>query len=345
MTEFTKSNKKEESEKRILGYLTEAKQSSHSSILYANTTIEALENQNEVLTSIENNLESQDAMMDQALRKIRGMTWSGTFYNTYSDVVTTISSAIPLTINNNPQAEKTTKEADPTPYEQKEVKSTATATVTEKSEEDKLLDDIFSAASALKQMGLAMGQQLGDQNQHLETIEKKSDQLHDKTLSVSIKASQLTQKEAKKDRYLGTFQFINTSNSFLLSAAPDDSLALTNNADTSTLFQVILRQDTIVGLRNERTGKFVGITMWGSIAVSGNYFGSQEECFMELTGNDTGILFIAKNWGAGGWLKSSAASGKDASILTTEMQIILNETTKSADDRENRMIVRAIRCK
>lgn len=339
MSDF--SVKKAESDKRIAEYLTQAKQNSHSSIQYANATIEELENQNETLNSVEKHLDDQEEIIDQSLRKIRGMTWSGAFYNAYSDVVSSISSvASPIsTGSNNGQSEKRS-DPIPTPYEQKLFEKPPPV---EMSEEDKLLDDISNAAAVLKQMGLSMGQQLVDQNEHLEKIEKKTDLVNDKTLAVSIKASQLTQKESKKDRYHGTFQFMNVSNSFLL-CANGDNLELTNSADPSTLFQVILRQDTIVGLRNERTGKYVGITMWGSIAVSGNYFGSQEECFMELTGNDTGILFIAKNWGAGGWLKATNAPSTGESNPSTEVHIILNETTKSADDRTGRMILRAIRC-
>ena len=346
MTEF--AEKKAASEKRIQQYLLSAQRDAHQSIGYGNATIEELDRQNETFRSIEQNLDSQEEIVNQSLRKLRGMTWSGTFYNVFSDVASTISSTI-----SSPAVEQPAKsssvlnesqistESTQNLSEKRENTNTNTNSTTIQSEEDKMLEDIANAASVLKQLGLTMGKQLEDQNQQLENIEQRTDQVHDKTLAVSIRASQLTQKHSKKDRYIGCFQFMNTSNSSLL-CVDGDNLALTDSADPSTIFRVILRQDTIVGLQSEKTGKFVGITMWGSIAVSGNYFGSQEECFLELTGNQTGILFIAKNWGAGGWLKAPVSS--DSSVPASTSPVLLQETTKSADDRENRMIIKAMRC-
>jgi uncharacterized protein Yka (UPF0111/DUF47 family) len=327
-------DKKAASQKRIAAHLDGARRAVHGSISHATATVEALDNQKETLDSIEDHLESHEAAIDKSLRTIRGMTWAGAFYNAYSDVVSTI---VPVSES---EKEKETLQDTKTPsdsvYEQYIPEKNPPIT-SETSEEEKALAEISAAATSLKRLTLTMGKQLNEQNTQLDNIEKKSDKVHDKTLAATLKASQLTQKQSKKDIHVGTYQFMHISNSLLLSTR-DDNLELTNSADLSTLFRVILRQETIVGLQSELTGKFIGITMFGSIAVSGNYFGSQEELFLDINGNDTGILFLSKNWGAGGWLKLPSVAPENVNHPA-----ILTETTKSAGDKENRILLKAIK--
>jgi hypothetical protein len=349
------SLKQQESQKRIIQHLTEAKQLSHTAINVGSATVEELDNQKETLQSVEDLLEKNEDVIDQSLRKIRGMTWSGAFYNLYSDVVTTI--APPNLLGGNTNSETVVKEPEKARLSRINAavfQEPLNKTDVENSDEDKMLDELSNAAHVLKQIGIQMGQQLDEQNQQLHSIEIKTEEVHDKTTAVSVKASQLTQRHssssARKERYVGTYQFMNIKN-FLLLATAGENLGLTNSADLSTLFRVYLRQETIVGLQNEETGKYVGVTLFGNISVSGNYFGSQEECYMDLESEDTGLLFISKNWGAGGWLTTSvpSSSGNDSSVdkeaTADENWIPLNETTKNAADRTNRMIFKAIKCK
>jgi archaellum component FlaC len=339
MSSFTTiEDKKSESQKRINQHLHEARKAAYGSMNYATATVEELDNQKEVLDSIEDNLQNQEYLVDQSLRKIRGMTWAGTFYNTYTDIVSTI---VPSTSAENSTVRDQDNKMNPSdePYEQKVVSTSTTQATSELSEEDKMLNEISVAANSLKHLSVTMGKQLKESNEQIEKIEKKTEDVHDKTLNVTIKASQLTQKQSKKDHYIGTYQFMHISNCLLLSAN-GESLELTNNADLSTLFRVILRQETIIGLQNEATGKFVGITMFGSIAVSGNYLGSQEELFLEYNGNDSGVLFLAKNWGAGGWLKMPEVTEENKN-----QPIRLTETTSSAADKNGRILLKAIKSK
>jgi hypothetical protein len=46
--------------------------------------------------------------------------------------------------------------------------------------------------------------------------------------------------------------------------------------------------------------------MWGTIKCAGLTFGKQEECHLDLGGEETGLLFLAKNWRSGGWLKPNS---------------------------------------
>jgi hypothetical protein len=354
------SLKQQESQKRILQHLTEAKKLSHASINVGSATVEELNIQKETLQSVEDLLEKNDDVIDQSLRKIRGMTWSGTFYNLYSDVVTTLAPPNLLggeaSVNNGKELEKPRiSDTDAAIYQEQASTTANSKDDTEKGEEDQMLDELSHASHVLKQIGITMGQQLDEQNKQLQSVERKTEEVHDKTTAVSIKASQLTQRHsgasARKERYVGTYQFMNVKN-FLLLAVVGENLGLTNSADLCTLFRVYLRQETIVGLQNEETGKYVGVTLFGKLSVSGNYFGSQEECYMDLDSGDTGLLFISKNWGAGGWLTdpTAAASGKHSSIDIDDVSVTgnwipLTEATNNAGDRTNRMIFKAIKCK
>ena len=82
-------------------------------------------------------------------------------------------------------------------------------------------------------------------------------------------------------------------------------------------FKCFVRESSIVGLQNEKTLKFIGCSVLGGVVASTEYFGKYEECYLDFTGsssslakghrntNRTGICFLARNWGSGGWLKAA----------------------------------------
>jgi len=58
-----------------------------------------------------------------------------------------------------------------------------------------------------------------------------------------------------------------------------------------------------------------------------------------LSGEETGILFLARNWGSGGWLVSS-----DKPFLSSSGALIdiLNSTTPSIHDKKGMAMFRAL---
>ena len=48
-----------------------------------------------------------------------------------------------------------------------------------------------------------------------------------------------------------------------------------------SFFHCYSRGNNIFGIQNHKTGKFIGSTIFGNIAVSGNYLGKQEEIYIE----------------------------------------------------------------
>jgi hypothetical protein len=182
----------------------------------------------------------------------------------------------------------------------------------------------------LKSIGVNLGEQLDAQNQQLDRIEKSTDKVNDRTLAVTLRTTRLTQRTSSdKGQYIGTFQFISTNPTLLgMLAVQGETLFLSTTADVSTLFDCFLRYGTIVGMRSKYSARYVGCTIWGTVAVSGGYFGSQEECYFDFMAEESGLLCLARNWGAGGWLKASP----------------LTATTKSVQDKEDIIRFRSIKC-
>jgi hypothetical protein len=88
--------------------------------------------------------------------------------------------------------------------------------------------------------------------------------------------------------------------------------------------------------------KYIGTSIFGTIVANADYFGTFEECFIDFNHSTTGILFIARNWNRGGWLKrttlcndinnntnTASSSNSNNSVISYN----LVETTSSITDR------------
>ncbi len=350
MSQQSYSNPVEELQSRINKHLDEARKNSYNALTVGDSTIQALQEQSESLQNTENLLEENEELIKQSLRVLRGMTWTGSIYNIYSDIagaLSTTASKQPDTTESTGHQRETTNELKhiPAPLYRSQQITINTEKFSCANPEDAALDELAKAVDTLKNMGIVIGQQLQQQNSQIDRIDSASDIIHDKTLEVSIKATKLG-KQSKTDAgvYAGTFQFLATNHLFML-AANGESLVLTTSADPSTLFRCYIRQNTIVGLQNEVTGKFIGCTIWGTVAVSGEYFGSHEECYIDLDGNESGLMFAARNWGSGGWLKMNTEIPPEAYQPGLEFQIVVSSTTSNMTDRTDIVNFRAIRSK
>lgn len=368
----------------VIKNLIEANRNAHEAAGIGTATMEELEDQNEKLQDVEITLTKNEEVIDKSLRKLRGMTWSGSLFNACSDVVQGIQSLSTknATASSIAAAGSSTDEdgnisATPSTavqtamikskYSSMNAENSATAAPTNntstnnvftfqnndsrstklnqdpaqndvaarreqrelmRQKEDALLQDLSRVAATLHQIGVTMGTQLETSAQHIENIEEKTDRVHQKTVEATVKSSKIQRSYSARDSgtYLGTYQFyMKHFNKLLGCNEKTGDLILTSIAGLHTLFRVYLRYDTLCGLQSVATSRYVGTTMWGNIAVLGNYFGSQEESYIEFTHakpldesgkprisplskeevKETGILFLARNWGSGGWLKVS----------------------------------------
>lgn len=168
------------------------------------------------------------------------------------------------------------------------------------------LSDIAIAVQELHGIGTALGQALEEQNAKLNRIDTKVSDVHDKTVSVTLKSSQMVgYKSRAKIEYLGQYQFEYMSGEGLyLSVDDSGNVALTKSRDRSTYFDVYVKQQSIFALQNAKTLTFLSVTWTGSLRATGQKFTASEEVYLDLRlGEVTGLFFLACNWGGGGWLK------------------------------------------
>ena len=173
-----------------------------------------------------------------------------------------------------------------------------------------------------------MGDTLQHQNKILDRVSDKVTCVNDTTITVTIKAAQLSHRiKGSKAKFFGIFQFKAIKTDKYL-AVKDTFLILQERCDRSTYFNCYLKEDTLVGIQNRKTLKFVGVTAWGSIRCSGEYFGKSEDCSLDLASEQSGLLFLSCNWGSGGWLKSSTE-------IDGIHEAIYSEVTKSIENKNN----------
>jgi len=356
MSEAMSSEKAIKRNQENIANLIEANRNAHEAASIGIVTVETLEQQNEDLADIEITLCKNEELVDRSLRKLRGMTWSGSLYNACSDVVLGIQSIgsqsgktnAPSSIaastsmkSTNPTLQSQASSSPgyttspPSTYAFGSSNETSIDTNDKKDsqqqQEDALLNDLSRVAATLHKLGITMGEQLETGDAHLESIEAKTDMVHQKTINATVKVNKLQRSHTARDhgKYIGTYQFYLKHFHKLLGCNAQNELVLTSIAGVNTLFRVHTKYDTLVAIQSVQTGKYLGTTIWGSIAILGNYFGSQEECYFDLprtseipktsTKNnnssnkkvlptqsevrETGILFLSRNWGSGGWLK------------------------------------------
>jgi hypothetical protein len=182
-----------------------------------------------------------------------------------------------------------------------------------------------------------LSEKLEDQKYHLDKIEEKTEKTLDKTLAVTLRASQITQRTKRKtSQFIGVFQFIDTYTNLFLSC-DSDLVKLTSDINRSTFFNLFVKEDNIVGLQNVKTLKFIGCSILGKIIASSTVFGKLEECYINFENNVSGIFVLFRNWGGGGWLKFSIDWNGNRNNFET-----LVETTSNITDKKDSVVFKVV---
>lgn len=343
---MSQQQQEEERRRRIADHLDGARRNAHNAVQVGISTFHELEDQSEALDHVEDLLEDSNDLVTQSMRVLRGMTWSGSLYNVYSDITSSLSgkaNSDEIIKDESPLVRYHAKFDKPESAESSSSSTLLRSSPQRSSRvdgEEAVLDELSTALETIKVLGVAMGEKLQQQNEQLDRIDTMTDRVYDKTLAVTIKSSKLSRYSTEQGEYVGTFQFLTDNDAFML-ATHGDSLVLTRTADLSSLFKCVVRQATVLGLQSEVTGKFVGCTMWGNVAVMGEYFGSQEECIIDITGKSSGLLLAARNWNAGGWLKMNSSCFE----IANDEPIVISTTTSSITDRSDILMFKAVKCK
>lgn len=344
MSEFMKPTDKKAI---IRSELQAAKKHAVESIEIGAATLEKLDQQEETLQSVSDNLDKNEEVLIKSMKALRGMTWTGSMYNAYSNVKDRVIGTGISTANLIKSSAGTDRNLDIngqssdnqlTPPKELWIK---TEKVVEKSEDDKDLEDISRAVSTLHRIGMTMTEHLDSNDTLLETIEDKTDKVNEKTLQVTLRSSQLVQRSNKSGpQLIGRYMFTEvTSGCFL--AAIDGNMIMSSFKDDHVVFDVWVKENNLMGIQSVKSEKFIGATFWGSVEVSGNYFGKQEEIHIELDGRQTGLLFLSKNWGAGGWLRWATPSLTFEEFFAATKNIPLKEVTADLADRKGAVMLKA----
>ena len=296
------------------------------------TTVEKLNVQEETLRYAEDTLESNEYMVQKAMKTLRGMTWGGMLYNVFvgdpkprQDGPTTMISSNAVTVD------PPTGCAGHAPDLSGSTPPQLLGNRPHVDQEKKDLDQLLASVTQLHDISVTMGRKIEQQHATLDRMENKADQVHDHTLAVTLKASQFTQRSSgAREEFVGYYQFVEDESHALLSVNADGLLVLINTPDRSTLFKCYLKSGTLYALQSDKSLRYVSSTVWGPVRAVSTSFGKREECHItSLSENSpTGIFYPCTNWGAGGWLKHPK-----------EGQFYLDSVTKNMADKENMVML------
>lgn len=282
----------------------------------------------ELLDSSQQNLESNEHVVQQSLRVVRGMTWSGYFYNMFcSDPSIDKDRVRRLT---SPPAEPVagSPAAPPTSRLQQRLELLSPSSVDNKIEDphDDALDLVSRHLSELHEISVTIGETLDKQNQQLDGISSKTERVTDATLEVLLKSSQLINRNSSvKAVFLGEYCFELQTGGYL--GVQDEQLVIAPPLpDLTTKFRCFSKGENIFGMMSCRTLKFVCTGYFTPVSCSATEFNRAGEMYLDLSGEYNGALMLSCNWGYGGWVRFAGSDFK---------------LTSSLRDKDNRILVRA----
>lgn len=384
-----------ESEQQNKADLIGAKAAAFQAIEHGTAILGEMGRQQEYLDQAEDTLEANDNILDQANKVIRNMTWSGYMYNMASSVgggitpqptyhedgARNLGTHRNTSNNNNSNSNSNStggqgqardtggnreresrnqpKPTDPYGTMNSNNANNGNGALIQSqlyyNEQDNQLDEISAAVASLEELSLVIGQKLEAQNNQIEVLDERTHEVHDKTLSVSLKASKMTARSKGKiePRIVGMFQFVDVRTGKFLSVDENENITLSSVPDRSTHFNIYSKEQDLMGIQSVKNLKYIGYCIWGSMGCSGTYLGSSEECYLTLSGEETGIFFVSRNWGNGGWLKYPPAVGGDGekesnsksmskSMSKSKSGVYFTTTSSSIHDKEGCLMVRAI---
>ena len=323
--------------------LLEAQRNSAEAIEHGKTTLNCLATQDETLRDTEDIVESNEYTLDKTMKVLRGMTWSGMFYNMFN-----ADPHVPDVRGkqSTPSTSSNTKNSASNANKSELIQSSIN-TLNSVQDDEPELTEISKNISQLLSMSYAIGEQIEQQNDTLNRIENKTERVHDKTLAATLRSAQLTRGSGSSTiQYLGVYQFVEAGTARYLGVV-HDSIILVKQADRSTYYNIYMKSGNLMGIQNAKTLKYLGVTMWGTVQASGNTFGKYEECFIDLDGRPSGIVILATNWGGGGWLKLPRQIHlqdkyeSEHQVINTEGGIIfpLDTVTTAITDKSADMVV------
>ena len=145
------------------------------------------------------------------------------------------------------------------------------------------------------------------QNETIESLDTKADNITEKSRMVTRRADRITQKKSwapAKPTFHGYVSIRHISSGRYLAALNASDLYLVPKFHPDTcVFGLWKRQGSIFGIKNQHSKRWAGQNLFGSLSCSSSSFGRREE--WEAGDEDwssTRLLCASAGWGAGGYL-------------------------------------------
>lgn len=327
-TRMTTKEKQAEAERKLQLGLSLSENSAQIGIDIINSLEQQKEKQ---LTSIDN-VESTEYLLHQSMRTLRGMTWKGYFYNLVSNdgklrPASTTAKMRAEQHSTAPHSHLSANENNESCPESNLISPKSSDLQIRKQNQDNEIEKLSSSLTKLQDVSVSIGQTLIEHDEIADSLTEKTNDANDYALSVTLRTAQMSQRSTgSKATLVGEYKFKTMHNNFL--SVFDDSITLTPQFNWSTVFRVYVKENHLFALQNAKTRKFIGLNFWGSVVATSSGFGKNQEVHIDMT-SKTGILFLASNWGNGGWLKPD----KDG---------LLRCVTSSMLDRDDRLLLTPI---
>ncbi|KAF4035520.1 hypothetical protein GN244_ATG12422 [Phytophthora infestans] len=307
---------------------TQALRDTAESLQLGRATAHTLSMQAEQLGRSEGMVDETQATVDMSKRVLRGMTWSGWFYNKLS--------ATPQLSNSKevheiamgficPECKVKFQSAEQLGTHYGNVHESAShaspksaerppnngrfqlqSRVEESYEDvhDKFLRDLVPQLTELKQQSLALGSALDTQNEQLGRLDSKIGRVHHDMKKVGIQANKIMGKKAPVVfRFRCAFQEAQ-SRRFLRDVDGEALLSADVVVDGCTFRAYTLGDDSDVwGFQSEKSSNFLGVNRYGNLRVQGADFNSYEHFLVESKAS-TPLFCLSSYFGLGGWVTS-----------------------------------------
>ncbi|KAL3670342.1 hypothetical protein V7S43_004652 [Phytophthora oleae] len=310
---------------------TQALRDTAESLQMGRATAHTLSMQAEQLGRSERVLDETQATVDMSKRVLRGMTWSGWFYNKFS-------TAPQLLVNKSaneiamgficPECKVMFESPDQLGMHYGSVhekrggggsrnheenragggqvgrhqEQSQVAGNSKEDVHDKFLRDLEPQLVELKEQSLALGSALGTQNEQLGRLDSKIGRVHHDMKKVGIQANKLAgRKIPVVFRFRCAFQEVNTRR-FLRDVEGEALLGADVVVDGCTFRAYTMGDDSDVwGFQSEKSSNFLGINRYGNLKVQGADFNSYEQFLVEAK-TSTPLFCLSSYFGLGGWV-------------------------------------------
>jgi ElaB/YqjD/DUF883 family membrane-anchored ribosome-binding protein len=171
--------------------------------------------------------------------------------------------------------------------------------------QDQHLDTISQSLGELGSIAQNLKQSFQQQNETIDKLDTKSDNILEKSKMVTRRADRIIQKKSwtpVKPTFACMVTIRHVSSGKYLAVADTDLNLVPKQHPETCVFALWKRQGEIFGLKNKFNNKWVGQNLFGSLACSASSFGRREEWEAEEDWTNSRILCASAGWGAGGYL-------------------------------------------